>query len=185
MKAAAAGGRARTFWLAGALLATLLAAQWVSGEDGAVDMEPSAEERIEERIPQKETRPETRPVEQQGTSEAEQLQLERLERRKFRAEAGEIFRSRSWAPPPPPPSSVKHGPPPPPPLQFKYLGKVVEGEETRVFLALAERNYIVKPGENINNQYRVDEVNEHAITFTYLPLNAKQTLTTAGAGDIR
>jgi hypothetical protein len=181
MTAAAARGRARTFWLAGALLATLLAAQWVSGEDGAVDMEPSAEERIEERIPQKETRP----AEQQGASEAEQLQLERLERRKFSAEAGEIFRSQSWAPPPPPPSSVKRGPPPPPPLQFKYLGKIVEGEETRVFLALAERNYIVKPGENINNQYRVDEVNEHAITFTYLPLNAKQTLTTAGAGDTR
>lgn len=54
-----------------------------------------------------------------------------------------------------------------------------------MFLALAERNYIVKPGENIDSQYRMDEVNDHAITLTYLPLNAKQMLAIAGPGDIR
>jgi Tfp pilus assembly protein PilP len=65
---------------------------------------------------------------------------------------------------------------------FKYLGKVTEGDETRVFLAFAERNYVVKAGENIDNQYRVDAVTDHAITFTYLPLGAKQILSTAGGG---
>ena len=75
---------------------------------------------------------------------------------------------------------MKPQPPSPPPLQFRYLGKVMEGGDTQVFLALAERNYIVKPGENINGQYRMDEVNDENITFTYLPLNAKQKLSTAG-----
>ena len=69
-----------------------------------------------------------------------------------------------------------------PPLLFKYLGKVTEGDETQVFLALAERNYVVKAGENIDNQYRVDAVTDHTITFTYLPLGAKQLLSTAGGG---
>ena len=114
----------------------------------------------------------------------EQLQLERLERRKFSAQAGDIFRRQSWAPPPPPPPRTPP-PPAPPPLQFKYLGRVTEGDETRVFLALAERNYVVKPGENIDSQYRVDAVNDHAITLTYLPLNAKQMLAIAGPGDVR
>ena len=68
-------------------------------------------------------------------------------------------------------------------MQFKYLGRVTEGEETRIFLALAERNYIVRPGESINSQYRLDEVSEDAITLTYLPLKAKQVLAIAGTGS--
>ncbi|MBA4143099.1 MAG: secretion system X translation initiation factor [Nitrosospira sp.] len=182
----AAQGRSRTLWLGAALLATLLAAQWVSGEDGRADtVQPD-----EETGPRKETRaPETRAPETEMTNAAEQLELEleleRLERRKFSAQAGDIFRQQSWAPPPPSPSSLKPPPPPPPPpLQFKYLGKVTAGDETQVFLALAERNYIVKPGDTVNSQYRMDEVNDHSITFTYLPLNATQTLATAQAGDI-
>ena len=118
--------------------------------------------------------------------ESELLRLDRLESRKFNAQAGDIFRAQSWAPPPPPRSEAeKNQPPPPPPLQFKYLGKIIEDEVTQVFLALAERNYVVKPGENINGQYRLDEVNDRGITVTYLPLNIKQILATAPPGEIR
>jgi hypothetical protein len=172
-------GRGRALWLGGALAATLLAAQWVSGEDGGTDVEQT----VESRTPRKELRTEQSSVAREAANEAEQLQLERLDRRKFSAQAGDIFRHQSWAPPPPPPS--KPPPPSPPPLQFKYLGRVTEGDETRVFLALAERNYIVKPGENIDSQYRMDEVNDHVITLTYLPLNARQMLAIAGPGDVR
>jgi hypothetical protein len=165
-------GQARTLWLGGALLATLLATQWVSGDDSGANWQQSMPE---ERISRKRAHIEAE------ENEAEQLHLERLERRKFGSQAGDIFSRQSWAPPPPPPSpSMKPQPPAPPALQFKYLGKVMEGKETRVFLALAERNYIVKPGESINSQYRMDEVNDENITFTYLPLNAKQMLSTAG-----
>jgi len=182
MKRGAAQGPRRVLWLSGALVATLLAAQWVSGEDGGgADAEQAAGEKT--------PAPEARASKNNGASEAtsevsesEQLQLERLERRKFSSQAGDIFRRQSWAPPPPPPA--KPPPPSPPPLQFKYLGKVIEGDEIRVFLGLADRNYILKPGENINSQYRMDAVNENSITFTYLPLNAKQALSTlSGAVD--
>ena len=162
----------RTLWLGGALLATLLAAQWVSGNDSGTDWQQAVPV---ERSPRKRLHIDTE------ENEVEQLHLERLERRKFSSQAGDIFSRQSWAPPPPPsPPSMKPQPPSPPPLQFRYLGKVMEGGDTQVFLALAERNYIVKPGENINGQYRMDEVNDENITFTYLPLNAKQMLSTAG-----
>lgn len=176
-------GRSRALWLGGALAATLLAAQWVSGDDGGSELGQPAEDRV----PRKESRTPgntTREALSQAPDEAEQLHLERLERRKFNAQAGDIFRRQSWAPPPPPAPS-KPPPPSPPPLQFKYVGRVTEGDETRVFLALAERNYIVKPGENIDGQYRMDAVSDHAVTLTYLPLNAKQMLAIAGPGDVR
>ncbi|SEP10033.1 secretion system X translation initiation factor [Nitrosovibrio sp. Nv6] len=172
-------GQGRTFWLGGALLATLLATQWVSGDDSGADWQQSVPE---DRIPSKRMHIDTE------ENEAGQLHLERLERRKFSSQAGDIFSRQSWAPPPPsPPASMKPQPPSPPPLQFKYLGKVIDGSETRVFLALAQRNYIVKPGESINSQYRVDEISDENITFTYLPLNAKQMLSTASgtAGNTR
>ncbi|MDN5751905.1 MAG: secretion system X translation initiation factor [Nitrosospira sp.] len=170
----------RRLWLGGALLATLLATRWVSGEDGNVDTVSAAPQ-------QSGPKTEVRVVE----DETGQLELERLQRRKFAAQAGDIFSRKTWIPPPPPPSSaaaaaaaaaMKPQPPSPPPLSFKYLGKLTNGDETQVFLALADRNYVVKPGEVINDQYRVDAVNDHTIIFTYLPLNAKQTLSTGAAG---
>jgi hypothetical protein len=164
-------GHGRTVWLGGAVLVTLLATQWVSGEDGGMDPVSAVPE---QKVPKREMR-EMRVAE----DETAQLELERLERRRFSAQAGDLFSRQSWIPPPPP---VKPQPPSPPPLMFKYLGKVTEGDETRVFLAFAERNYVVKAGENIDNQYRVDAVTDHAITFTYLPLGAKQILSTAGGG---
>ena len=180
MKRDAAQGRGRILWLSGALVAALLAAQWVSGDDGGTDPGQAAGEEA----PAAERRTsKTRVTSEAPTEvmESEALDLERLERRKFSSQAGDIFRQQSWAPPPPPPDlNNPPPPPPPPPLQFKYLGKVIEGDDIRVFLALAERNYILKPGENINSQYRMDEVTDSSITFTYLPLNAKQALSTVG-----
>jgi hypothetical protein len=182
MKAAAAPGGRRTLWLGVALLASLLAAQWVSGEDGAAD--PEAVEA--EASPRKPTHTADSKPPKEKEQESELLRLDRLESRKFNAQAGDIFRAQSWAPPPPPRSEAeKNQPPPPPPLQFKYLGKIIEDEETQVFLALAERNYVVKPGENINGQYRLDAVSDHGITVTYLPLNVKQVLATAPPGEVR
>ena len=166
MKAIAQG---RTLWLGGALLAALLATQWVSGEDGGGDSVATVPE---QKAPKRETR-EIRAAE----DDTAQLELERLERRKFSSQAGDLFSPKTWMPPP---SDTKAPPPSAPPLMFKYLGKVTEGDETRVFLALAEHNYIVKAGETINNLYRLDEVTDHTITFTYIPLNAKQMLSTGG-----
>jgi hypothetical protein len=64
-----------------------------------------------------------------------------------------------------------------PPLQFKYTGKAIEDRITWVFLSRSGENFIAKVGEKINDQYRLDSINDDAITLTYLPLNIKQTLT--------
>ena len=126
--------------------------------------------------------------------------------RKFNAEADDIFTAMSWEPkrtpiggdrslfgaasgeegsedpftamikqrakpkPEPAPTPVA------PPLQFKYLGKIIEGKVTRVFLSLADKNHVVGIGERIDSQYRVDRISDETIEFTYLPLRTKQTL---------
>ena len=94
----------RTLWLGGALLIALLAAQWVNGQDGSGDQVSTVPE---QKVPQREKR-EMRASE----DDSAQLELDRLERRKFSAQAGDLFSPKSWIPPPPP---TKAQPPSPPP----------------------------------------------------------------------
>jgi hypothetical protein len=65
-----------------------------------------------------------------------------------------------------------------PQLPFTYLGKVIEDGKLSVFLARGEDSYSIKAGkrQKIDDQYRVDKVTESSVTFTYLPMNTKQTL---------
>ncbi len=65
-----------------------------------------------------------------------------------------------------------------PQLPFTYLGKVIEDGKLSVFLARGEDSYSVKAGKRhkLDEQYRVDKVTESSVTFTYLPMNTKQTL---------
>lgn len=84
------------------------------------------------------------------------------------------FRSKSWfvAPPPPPPPR-----PTAPPLPFQYLGKLVDGGETRVFLNFQGGHVIAKVGDVINAQYRVEEIAGNRMIFLYQPLKETQVLT--------
>lgn len=119
------------------------------------------------------------------------LDVDQLGQRKFDPMAGELFASTSWAPRPPPITpqqqaailqrqqaqpKVRQPDPTPPPLQFKYIGKAIEGNQTWVFLSQDDENYIAKIGEKIDDLYRLDTINDESVTLTYLPLNAKQTL---------
>jgi hypothetical protein len=65
-----------------------------------------------------------------------------------------------------------------PQLPFTYLGKVIEDGKLSVFLARGEDSYSVRAGkrQKLDDQYRVDKVTESSVTFTYLPMNTKQTL---------
>jgi len=120
------------------------------------------------------------------------LDVDLLGQRKFDPRAGELFSSTSWAPKPPPITPQQQAAlfqqqqraqvkapqpaPTPPPLQFKYIGKAIEGNQTWVFLTQDNENYIAKIGEKIDDQYRLDTINDESVTLTYLPLNAKQIL---------
>ncbi len=76
-------------------------------------------------------------------------------------------------------------PPTAPPLQFKYLGKVIDGNQTKIILSQSGKNIVVKLGERIDDQYRFDAIDNEAITLTYLPLNVEQTLIINNPGNIR
>ena len=125
-------------------------------------------------------------------NDAGPLLVEQLGQRTFSAEADDIFATASWEPKRPiasvsqsffaprqnTPPPVAAPPPAPvaPPLQFKYVGKVIEGNRTSVFLSIAENNYVAKEGERIDANYRLDRIRDDVIEFTYLPLGIKQTL---------
>jgi len=81
------------------------------------------------------------------------------------------FRNKSWylAPPAPPPKK-----PVAPPVPFKYLGKVSEGGETRVFLSYQNRNLIAKVGDLLSGIYTVDAIAGDQMVLIYQPLNEKQ-----------
>jgi hypothetical protein len=63
-----------------------------------------------------------------------------------------------------------------PPLPFRYVGKAIEDGKLAVFLQRGEDSYSVQRGQKLDNEYRVDQVSETKVVFTYLPLKAKQTL---------
>jgi len=70
---------------------------------------------------------------------------------------------------PPPPPSV-------PPLPFTYIGKYIEDGELVVFLAYQGKNLIVKAGDQIQQNYKIDEIKPPLLTMTYLPIGVQQTI---------
>ncbi|MDC8757634.1 hypothetical protein [Janthinobacterium fluminis] len=101
-------------------------------------------------------------------------------------EAGEFagadaaFQSQDWTPPPAPPPTQEAAPPAPPPsappLPFTCIGKAAAGGSWEVFLARADKTYIVRSNSVIDGQYRVDAIAPPLMTLTYLPLNQVQQL---------
>jgi hypothetical protein len=69
---------------------------------------------------------------------------------------------------------LKPTPPPPP---FQYLGRLdVEPGKVMIFLTDGKRVYSLMPGEEINNTWRLDRDDPQALHFTYLPMDAQQTI---------
>jgi hypothetical protein len=95
---------------------------------------------------------------------------------------GSVFGQQDWNPPPPPPSAAQNVPPPPPPppmappLPFTYLGKAAADGQWEVFLARADKTYVVRDKMVIDATYRVDAIAPPNLTLTYLPLNQVQQL---------
>jgi hypothetical protein len=78
-----------------------------------------------------------------------------------------------------PPASPQQATPPAPtvpPLPFRYVGRAVEAGRIAVFLEHGNANYSVAQGERAGRDYQVEQITEAAVTFTYLPLGARQTL---------
>lgn len=99
-----------------------------------------------------------------------------LEPRRFDNEPAEVFKVVR----PPPPVAARPAQaeerPAAPPLPFKYLGRMDEGETSVLLLSFQGQDIMARTGETVGGRYRVDEIAEASIRFTYLPLNEQQTL---------
>lgn len=62
-----------------------------------------------------------------------------------------------------------------PPLPFQYVGKWRQGSKAEVLVMLGEELLAIDPGQKLGD-YRVEQIGESSISFTYLPLKMKQTL---------
>jgi hypothetical protein len=83
-----------------------------------------------------------------------------------------------------PTGKVKPLPPQPPqapPLPFQYLGRFVDGTRVAYFLQWNERNLVLRPGETVDRLWKLEQAQGGLLTFTYLPLNQKQSL---AVGDV-
>jgi hypothetical protein len=64
----------------------------------------------------------------------------------------------------------------PPPLPFVYIGKVTQDGRTTVYLSRDQFSYAARAGENLDNEYRVDAIEDNRILLTYLPLGIQRVL---------
>jgi hypothetical protein len=62
-----------------------------------------------------------------------------------------------------------------PPLPFQYFGRLTEKGKTEVFVMRGDDLLSIAAGQTLG-EYRVDQVSESRINFTYLPLKTKQSL---------
>jgi hypothetical protein len=62
-----------------------------------------------------------------------------------------------------------------PPLPFKFFGRLTEHGKTEVYVMRGEELLTIAAGQNIG-EYRVEQIEQKSIAFTYLPLKTKQTL---------
>lgn len=72
-----------------------------------------------------------------------------------------------------------------PPLPFSYMGRLIRGEDTLVFLTRQDRNLIVRLGDTVEDRYRLDEIGDEHLVLTYLPLQQRQELVFANRASRR
>jgi hypothetical protein len=93
-----------------------------------------------------------------------------------------LFASRERAPRKPPPVAA---PPPeapaPPPMAYRVAGQFVVGGKAEVLLAKGDRTFTVRPGDTLEDGYRVEAIEPSRVTLVYVPLGTAHTLTVASA----
>lgn len=63
-----------------------------------------------------------------------------------------------------------------PRLPFKYIGKLVENNVTKLFLMEGQSLHIVSQGDKVGHNYLLNKVEDTQITLLYLPLKISQTM---------
>ncbi len=76
----------------------------------------------------------------------------------------------------PPPAAPPVAAPAAPPLPFVFVGKHFDGTRWEVFVSRGEQTLILRAGQSIDPNYRVESVQPPRMVINYLPLDEKQTL---------
>lgn len=63
-----------------------------------------------------------------------------------------------------------------PPLPFKALGSYTEDGAQVIFVQHNNQNLVLHVGDTISEKYKLESVDATSLTFIYLPMNLKQTL---------
>lgn len=89
----------------------------------------------------------------------------------------DIFAVRSWEPPPVAAEMVVAEAPQAPPLPFRFLGRIVEADRRPAYLLADEsRVVVVRVGDLIGKNYRVEKYENGRLLFRYRPMNLRQAL---------
>jgi hypothetical protein len=168
----------RSWILGAALLLTVAATAAVNSQDDA-DIAVVHREKLKstELVPhQPITSEPNQETEHLAVSDApSDLLVDKLKRPALPESVKDMFPVKSWYVPPPPSKIIP--PPVAPPLSYQYIGKMLEeGNHPAVFLEKQGRIFIVRVGDTVDSKYRVDTIVPPLMTFTYLPLNIKQTM---------
>lgn len=112
---------------------------------------------------------------------ADEIDLALPSRNRAEGPRTDLFPARSPSPATSaPPAAIQPAPPPavpaPPPLPFSYLGRMIDGEKTVVFLARGNDTLSASAGEALGEAYRVESISATAITVVHLPLGTRQVL---------
>ncbi|WP_035822277.1 MULTISPECIES: hypothetical protein [Janthinobacterium] len=172
--------------LAGAAVATLLAALFAPEDEGSIVGPATATTRQVERVAVAPLAAVAAPPTHRALAIEPRRALED-------EEAATLFAKQSWQPETPkkimldqqaaqaalPAARVDANAPPP--LPFQFLGRFVDEGKAAYFLQAGERNVVARPGDTLEERYRFDGVVQGSLQFTYLPLNLKQTL---AVGDL-
>lgn len=91
-------------------------------------------------------------------------------------ESRDLFAIRTWSPPAISPAPSVEASPAAPPLPYVYVGKKHEERSWEVYLVRGDQTFIVRDGQTIEGQYKVEHIAPPVLTLTYLPLGQTQSL---------
>jgi hypothetical protein len=94
-------------------------------------------------------------------------------RRAIRALKKDLFRA---PPPPPPPPPAPEAPLPPPHNPYRFAGTSAHNGVLQIWLGTDKRVYEVRPGEMLDDAWRVQSVSREAVVLLHVPRNVEQRI---------
>lgn len=163
-------------WLIALLLITVMLTAWVALRSNPADDETTDLAVKFDNLPRK-NQPLLAGKTEIVTNQNSLIPWQELKREPLTDKANNIFKIHSWLVVPPV-KKIKPLPPPPPvapQAPFTYFGKLEDSPKgTLIFLMASGKLYSVVKGENINQQWRLDNEEANILRLTYLPLNLPQ-----------